>query len=84
MIAVADVVVAPLTSIEARLLNVDWPWARDNRERIEAHWRALTAANPALYKGPVLIRREQTLVHGRLSLGYVETDYASFIAFRDF
>jgi 8-oxo-dGTP pyrophosphatase MutT (NUDIX family) len=84
VIAVADVVVAPLTSIEARLLDADWPWARDNRERIEAHWRALTAANPALYKGPVLIRREQTLVHGRLSLGYVETDYASFIAFRDF
>jgi 8-oxo-dGTP pyrophosphatase MutT (NUDIX family) len=84
VIAVADVAVAPVTSIEARLLDADWPWARDNRERIEAHWRALTAANPALYKGSVLIRREQTLVHGRLSLGYVETDYASFIAFRDF
>jgi 8-oxo-dGTP pyrophosphatase MutT (NUDIX family) len=80
----AEVVVTPVTSIEARLLHTDWPWAHDNRKRIEAHWRALTAANPALYKGRVLIRRAQTLVDGRLSLGYIETDYASFISFRDF
>jgi 8-oxo-dGTP pyrophosphatase MutT (NUDIX family) len=79
-----EVVVTPVSSIEARLLDDGWPWAYDNRDRIEGHWRRLTAANPALYKGRVLIRRAQTLVDGRLSLGYVETDYASFIAFRDF
>jgi 8-oxo-dGTP pyrophosphatase MutT (NUDIX family) len=78
-----EVVVAPVSSIEARRLDADWPWARENRDLVDAHWRRLTAANPALYKGRVLIRRTQALVDRHLSLGYVETDYASFIAFRD-
>jgi 8-oxo-dGTP pyrophosphatase MutT (NUDIX family) len=81
---VPEVVVTPVSSIEARLLDGDWPWACDNRDLVDAHWRRLTTANPALYKGRVLIRRAQTLRDGHLSLGYVETDYASFIAFRDF
>jgi 8-oxo-dGTP pyrophosphatase MutT (NUDIX family) len=81
--ALSEVVVRPVSSIEARLLDEDWPWAVENRELVEAHWRRLTAANPALYRGRVLIRRAQALADGRLSLGYVETDYASFIAFRD-
>jgi 8-oxo-dGTP pyrophosphatase MutT (NUDIX family) len=78
-----DVVVKPVSSIEARLLHEDWPWARENRDLIDAHWRRLTAQNPSLYRGRVLVRRDQRLVNGCLSLGYVETDYGSFIAFRD-
>ena len=83
MTAVPDVVVTPVSAIEARRLDEDWPWARDNRELVAAHWRRLTAGNPALFNGRVLVRRRQVLAEGRLSLGYVETDYASFIAFRD-
>ena len=74
----------PLAALEAHRLDETWPWAEDNRDLIVAHWDRLTAANPALFNGRVLIRRRQTLAEGRLSLGYVETDYASFIAFRDF
>jgi 8-oxo-dGTP pyrophosphatase MutT (NUDIX family) len=82
--ALAEVVVSRLRSIEARLVDSGWPWARENREPIEAHWRKLTAGAPALYNGRVLVRRRQSLQDGVLSLDYVETDYASFIAFRDF
>jgi 8-oxo-dGTP pyrophosphatase MutT (NUDIX family) len=84
MSSAADVVVAPLSFLEARLLREDWPWARENRHRIEAHWAGLIAAKPALYNGRVLVRRNQSLDEGSLSLTYVETDYAGFIAFRDF
>lgn len=82
-VPVTDVAVVPVVSIEARRLDEAWPWARENRALIEAHWARLVAEKPALYNGRVLVRRTQSLENGRLSLGYVETDYASFIAFRD-
>ena len=82
-VAVADVAVVPVAAVAARRLDEPWPWAQDNRALIEAYWARLTAQNPALYNGRVLVRRRQTLAAGRLSLAYVETDYASFIAFRD-
>jgi 8-oxo-dGTP pyrophosphatase MutT (NUDIX family) len=81
--AVADVTVTPVAAIEARRLDEPWPWAEENRGLVAAHWARLTAENPAYYNGRVLVRRRQALVAGRLSLDYVETDYASFIAFRD-
>jgi 8-oxo-dGTP pyrophosphatase MutT (NUDIX family) len=82
-VAVADVAVVPVTAVAARRLDEPWPWAQENRPLIEAHWARLTARNPALYNGRVLVRRRQALEAGRLALSYVETDYASFIAFRD-
>jgi 8-oxo-dGTP pyrophosphatase MutT (NUDIX family) len=78
------IVVTPLAGVTARRLDAPWPWADANRARIAAHWAALTRANPALFNGRVLVRRRQDIVAGRLELDYVEADYASFIAFRDF
>ena len=83
MTDLAGIVVTPVASITARRLDQPWPWAAENRRLVEDHWARLTRANSALYNGRVLIRRGQTLTDGRLSLDYVETDYASFIAFRD-
>jgi 8-oxo-dGTP pyrophosphatase MutT (NUDIX family) len=82
-VAVADVAVVPVAAVAARRLDQPWPWAEENRVLIEGHWARLTTENPALYTGRVLVRRGQELAAGRLSLSYVETDYASFIAFRD-
>jgi 8-oxo-dGTP pyrophosphatase MutT (NUDIX family) len=79
----ADMLVTPVKAIEARRVDEDWPWARANRALIEAYWGQLTSGNPAFYNGRVLVRRHQSLQEGRLTLRYVETDYASFIAFRD-
>jgi 8-oxo-dGTP pyrophosphatase MutT (NUDIX family) len=78
------IVVTPLVGIAARRLDENWPWAEANRDRIAAHWAELTRANPALFNGRVLVRRRQAIVDARLELDYVEADYASFIAFRDF
>ncbi|HEX8665967.1 MAG TPA: NUDIX hydrolase [Beijerinckiaceae bacterium] len=82
-VAVADVAVVPVEAVAARRLDEPWPWAETNRPLVEGYWARLTAENPALYNGRVLVRRRQALAAGRLSLAYVETDYASFIAFRD-
>jgi 8-oxo-dGTP pyrophosphatase MutT (NUDIX family) len=80
---VSGIEVVRLAGLAARRLDEPWPWAERNRRLVEAHWAALTADNPALYNGRVLVRRRHDLCDGRLDLGYVETDYASFIAFRD-
>jgi 8-oxo-dGTP pyrophosphatase MutT (NUDIX family) len=79
----ADIIVTPVSSLEARRLDEDWPWAAENRRLIKSYWAQLTAAKPALYNGRVLVRRRQSLSEGCLALDYVETDYASFIAHRD-
>jgi hypothetical protein len=76
-------VVTPISEIDARRIDEDWPWVRENRVLVERHWDNLTRANPALYNGRVLVRRAQSLIGRRLTLRYVETDYASFITFRD-
>lgn len=78
-----DIVVAPVSGICARLSDEDWSWPRDNSALVEDHWGRLSAGNPAFYNGRVLVRRQQSLVEGRLLLAYAETDYASFITFRD-
>lgn len=83
MNALAGIVVTPVAAIEARRLDEPWPWARENRALVEAYWKELSRGNPAYFNGRVLVRRRQSLEAGRLSLDYVETDYASFIAFRD-
>jgi len=77
------IVVTPVRRIAARRLAGGWDWAEANRDRIAAHWAGLTRANPSLYDGRVLVRRRQDLSDGCLSLDYVETDYASFLTFRD-
>ena len=84
MSALDGIVVTPVSRIAARRLAGAWDWAEANRDRVAAHWAALTRANPSLYDGRVLVLRRQRLSDGLLELDYVETDYASFIAFRDF
>ena len=83
MSALDGIVVTPVRGVAARRIAGAWDWAEANRDRIAAHWAGLTRANPSLYNGRVLVRRRQELSGDSLSLDYVETDYASFIAFRD-
>lgn len=78
-----DIAVTPVSSIDAWLLQEEWPWARENRALVEDHWGRLSGGNPSYYNGRVLVRRRQALTEGRLALAYVETDYASFITARD-
>jgi 8-oxo-dGTP pyrophosphatase MutT (NUDIX family) len=73
-----------IARLDARLAPRSWDWARDRRAAIDAHWRTLSAGKPALYNGRVLLAHEQRIVADALRARYFETDYASFIAWRDF
>ncbi len=66
-----------------------WPFAAAEAERIAAHWRARQAAQPRLYNGRVLLLGSHALERRAdgasiLRGAYFETDFAAFLAWRDF
>ena len=76
-------VMHPLRRVEARLDTSPWPWAATNRREIERHWDRLTAANPSLYNGDVLVAADRCFTADTLDVRFRSTDYASFLMHRD-
>ena len=59
-----------------------WAFADEKRAEIDAFWAELTAKNPALWNGRVLLLYRQVMSEGVFRGDYLETDYASFMAWR--
>ncbi len=81
--------IVEVAELDLRFEPRDWPFAAAEAERIAAHWRARRAAQPRLYNGRVLLLGRhafETRADGAVVLrgGYFETDYAAFLAWRDF
>ncbi len=82
----------------SRILSIDaldfafaarpWPFAETRAERIADHWRTRVAKQPRLYNGRVLLLGRHMIGADRrgttLSGEYFETDFAAFLAWRDF
>ena len=65
-----------------------WSFAEAEADRIASHWAELRKRKPALFNGRVLLlgRRELASRPGgglRLAGAYFETDYANYVAWRD-
>ncbi len=60
-----------------------WPFAEARRAEIADHFREVQAAQPALWNGRVLLAYEHAIADRVMTGAYLETDYASFIAWRD-
>lgn len=60
-----------------------WSFAEERRAEIDAHFTELRRERPALWNGRVLLGRNPVFAGDRLSASYFETDFASFIAWRD-
>ena len=60
-----------------------WPFADANRAAIDAHFAAKQKANPALWNGRVLLAHEYGVADGVCRGAFLETDFASFNAWRD-
>lgn len=60
-----------------------WPFAEQRRAEIDAHFAAKRAEKPAMFNGRVLLARKPVFAGDRLSGEYFETDFASFLAWRD-
>lgn len=59
-----------------------WAFADENRAVIDAYFAALRRATPALWNGRVLMMVRHALAGGVFRGWYLETDYASFTAWR--
>jgi hypothetical protein len=60
-----------------------WPFAQARRGEIDAHFTAEQHTRPNLWNGRVLLGRNPVFADGHLSADYFETDFASFLAWRD-
>ncbi len=78
-----------VAELDFRLEPRDWDFASRRAEDIRAHWEKRKAAQPSLFNGRVLLLGRhaiETRPDGGLALrgAYFETDYAAFLAWRDF
>jgi 8-oxo-dGTP pyrophosphatase MutT (NUDIX family) len=72
-VSVLDLVVEPWT----------WPFAKARRAEISAHFADKQREKPAMWNGRVLLGRNPVFTGERFSASYFETDFASFLAWRD-
>ncbi len=60
-----------------------WQFAEDRRAEIEAHFAKVCEAKPEVWNGRVLLCRNPRVDGERYRADYFETDFASFLAWRD-
>jgi 8-oxo-dGTP pyrophosphatase MutT (NUDIX family) len=72
-VSALDLVVEPWT----------WPFAEARRGEISAHFADKQRERPAIWNGRVLFGRNPVFSGDRFSASYFETDFASFLAWRD-
>jgi 8-oxo-dGTP pyrophosphatase MutT (NUDIX family) len=78
-----DIPIIPLTRLDLRYEPGAWPFAVARRAEIDAHFTKLRVETPDIWNGRVLMMRQGGIADGVLSGSYLETDFASFIAWRD-
>jgi 8-oxo-dGTP pyrophosphatase MutT (NUDIX family) len=61
---------------------IPWAFAHERRAEIDAWFAARQRENPALWNGRVLLLHDHALADGLFRGHYLETDYASFAAWR--
>ena len=74
---------AQVAAIHCPVEPYDWPFARDEAARIDAHWAGLRAKKPALFDGRVLLARDLAVDGDTLRGICFEASYKSFIGWRD-
>jgi 8-oxo-dGTP pyrophosphatase MutT (NUDIX family) len=78
-----DISVIPVDRLELAYSPRPWRFAVERREEIDAHFAALQRERPALWNGRVLLLDEFAIADRVFRGSYFETDFASFVACRD-
>jgi 8-oxo-dGTP pyrophosphatase MutT (NUDIX family) len=76
-------VIRRITSLELAVEPFAWPFAAAKRAEISAHFALAQRERPKLWNGRVLLGRDPVFEGERFSASYFETDFASFLAWRD-
>lgn len=78
----SDIEIFPVDRLELSFVPRPWIFADERRAEIDACFAEMRRKTPALWNGRVLLLREYALTGGVFRGGYLETDYASFAAWR--
>src|SRR5450432_694928 len=76
-------VIHRVTALDLSFRPRPWPFADERRGDIAAHFAIKQAEKPAIWNGRVLLARNPVFSAARFSADYFETDFASFLAWRD-
>jgi 8-oxo-dGTP pyrophosphatase MutT (NUDIX family) len=72
-----------VTTLDLPLAPWPWPFAEQRRAEIDAHFANVQRAKPKIWNGRVLLGRNPVFTENRFTASYFETDFASFLAWRD-
>ena len=73
-----------VADVDRRFEPREWSFLTENRARIDAHWRRVSADKPAMFNGRVLLADRWSVTDGVFRARFFETDYAAFLAFLAF
>ena len=76
-------VIHRVTTLDLAVRPALWPFAEQRRAEIDAHFAEKQRERPKLWNGRVLLGRDPVFTDGHLAATYFETDFASFLAWRD-
>src|SRR5947209_12221913 len=76
-------VIHRVTALDLPVKPWSWSFAATRRAEISAHFAERQRENPKLWNGRVLLGRHPVFAGARFSASYFETDFASFLAWRD-
>jgi 8-oxo-dGTP pyrophosphatase MutT (NUDIX family) len=72
-----------VTTLDLPLEPWSWPFAEQRRAEIAAHFAGVQREKPKIWNGRVLLGRNPVFTESRFTASYFETDFASFLAWRD-
>lgn len=72
-----------VTTLDLAVRSIAWPFAEERRAEIAAHFAEKQRERPKIWNGRVLLGRNAVFSDGHLTATYFETDFASFLAWRD-
>ena len=75
--------IVSLSRLDLSFAPKPWSFAIERRTEIDAHFADLQRANPHLWNGRVLVMYQHEIAGNVLHGAYLETDYASFLAWRN-
>lgn len=79
----ASPIIHRVTTLDLAVRPIVWPFAEERRAEIAAHFAEKQRERPKIWNGRVLLGRDAVFADGHLSATYFETDFASFLAWRD-
>jgi hypothetical protein len=83
MSGMAPPVIHRVTSLDLRVESWSWPFAAARCAEISAHFAEKQREKPKMWNGRVLLGRNPVFAGNRFTACYFETDFASFLAWRD-